>query len=154
MSKYRPLREHLEKAGGRSVLPMTFGEIEALLGFPLPRSSRRHRAFWSNNPSNNVMTHAWLQAGYETADVDLTSERLVFRKAAAALGQTSAPSRSVDPSKVVPTDDDEGEPIVCRHPMFGALKGLISVEPGYDLTQPLFDDDYWEKRMEEKYRDL
>ena len=49
MSKYDPLQKHLESVPLTQVA-MTFREIEAVLGFELPASSRRHRAWWSNIP--------------------------------------------------------------------------------------------------------
>ena len=55
MSKYTPLTRHLAKRDLERIA-MTFDQIEQLLGFPLPPSSRKHRAWWSNNPSNSVMT--------------------------------------------------------------------------------------------------
>src|SRR6185437_2618499 len=63
MSKYDPLLSYLSQSDGDTV-PMGFSEIEQVLGFELPPSSRRQRAWWSNNPANNVMTRAWLDAGY------------------------------------------------------------------------------------------
>lgn len=79
MSKYEPLTAFLDSKRTEEV-PMSFAEIEAVLGTALPASKRR-REWWSNNPSNNVLTRAWLAAGYKTERVDMDSERLVFRRA-------------------------------------------------------------------------
>jgi len=117
MSKYDPLTRHLA-ARQLGQIPMTFPELEALLGFALPPSARKHRAWWSNNPSNSVMTKAWLEAGYQSRDVDLAAERLVFAKL-----------NTVDP--VVPNGD---------HPAFGCLKGTVTILPGVDLTDPTWPD--------------
>ena len=81
MGKYEPLADHLRKLGYGQVR-MKFEEIEKVLGFPLPPSSRKHRAWWSNNPSNNVMTHAWIDAGYQTEAVDMEQRKLVFHRVA------------------------------------------------------------------------
>jgi hypothetical protein len=93
MGKYEPLGQFLRKQEAE-FLPMRFAEIERLLGDKLPASSKEHRAWWSNNPSNNVMTRQWLDAGYETEAVDLAAERLVFRKVkrgeARAVGQAGS----------------------------------------------------------------
>ena len=78
MSQYEPLETHLRKSGRASVC-MTFDEIKDVIG-ELPPSAFRHRPWWSNNPSNNPMTHAWLRAGYRTANVDMEGRKLVFRK--------------------------------------------------------------------------
>ena len=113
MSKYQPLTEHLQTRR-QSEIPMQFSEIERVLGFPLPASSRHHRAWWSNNPSNSVMTKAWISAGYRSRDVDMSAERLVFERLNQAAGNT----------------------VKSRHPIFGAMKGMITVAPGVDLTLP------------------
>jgi hypothetical protein len=135
MGKYEPLTHFLARST-TSQLPMSFEEIERLLGFPLPASSRSHRAWWSNNPSNNVMTKAWLAAGFETADVDVVRGRLVFRKLrdtspqpAAALAGTGEAEKAETPAT-----------IRGPHPAFGAMRGLARIEPGLDLTQPADPD--------------
>ena len=79
MSKYGPLAAHLKESESDSVA-MTFGEVEAVIGARLPPSAYRHRAWWSNNPSNNTCTRAWLDAGYETTEVDMKNRTLSFRK--------------------------------------------------------------------------
>ncbi|MEA2936481.1 MAG: hypothetical protein QOD74_3127, partial [Variibacter sp.] len=59
---------------------MTFAEIERITGSKLPPKAQHQRAWWSNNPSNNVMTKVWLEAGYETERVDMAGRKLVFRR--------------------------------------------------------------------------
>lgn len=78
MGKYEPLTRFLE-ARFTAEVPMSFKEIERVLGTPLP-PSKQYPAWWSNNPSNNVMTKAWLEAGFQTERVDIGGERLVFRR--------------------------------------------------------------------------
>lgn len=123
MSKYAALQHFLEGVPG-SAIPMTFSDIEKVIGAPLPSSSRKHRGWWSNNPTNNVMTHAWLGAGFESAEVDLEAERLVFRRRAAKV-RTAAAKASEESASV------------CIHPAYGALKGMIVVPEGVDLTEPM-----------------
>jgi hypothetical protein len=113
MSKYDPLGRFL-KNQTRDFVPMTFSEIERLLNLPLPQS-KLHRAWWSNNPTNNVMTKQWLKAGYETEQVDVEAGKLVFRRVAA------------------PSEGTRGS-------VFGCLKGMIKMAPGTDLTAPTGDD--------------
>jgi hypothetical protein len=41
-----------------------------------------------------------------------------------------------------------------RHPLIGAMKGTFTIEPGYDLTSPMFTDEEWaeiEKQMDEDW---
>ena len=127
MGKYEPLADHLRKLGYGQVR-MKFEEIEKVLGFPLPPSSRNHRAWWSNNPSNNVMTHAWLDAGYQTEAVDMEQRKLVFHRVA----PKAAPPVSDAPPKAA----TGGAP----HPLFGCLKGTVTIPDGVDLTEPADPD--------------
>ncbi len=122
MSKYDPLENWLEQTEDEAV-PMDFSEIEHVLGFELPPSSRTQRAWWSNNASNNVMTRAWLDAGFETANVDMESEKLIFKRVKAK------PAIAVSSAKTP-----------RRHPAFGALKGLMTIPDGLDLTQPAYPE--------------
>lgn len=77
MSKYDPLQSHLKELPG-SQLPMTFSEVERVLGFPLPPSARSHPAWWSNNRGTNVAVKAWRDAGWRTSRVSIPEERVTF----------------------------------------------------------------------------
>ncbi len=116
MSKYEPLKRHL--AGLPAPTWRTnFREIERILGFTLPPSSRRHRALWSNNPQNHVMTKAWLSAGWLTEQVDLDTEELVFRK----VGPGAGPAKQ--------------EPSKAKSP-FAGLRGTVRIRADVDVTGP------------------
>src|SRR5216684_1897032 len=78
MSKYAPLGDYLRKQR-MSAVPMTFAQIERVIGGKLP-PSQYHRAWWSNNPWNNVMTKVWLEAGFVSEQVDIDGRKLVFRR--------------------------------------------------------------------------
>ena len=116
MSKYEPLGDYLKKQGNERV-PMTFAEIERVTGVKLPPSASKHRPWWSNNPDNSVMTRVWLDAGYESEQVDMAARKLVFRRVRGPTGGA--------------TDDE------FVHPAYGAMQGLIRVMPGVDLTEPV-----------------
>lgn len=141
MGKYAPLKEFLA-AHPQDRVPMTFLQIEKLLGHPLP-PSKKYPAWWSNNPSNNPMTREWVAAGFETEAVSISGERLVFRRvyrsppsaSGGAPPPVSAGATSLDARERDGTD---------RHPGFGFMKGLIKVEAGFDLTRP-FDDEAWDE---------
>lgn len=123
MGKYEPLTEFLRKQRTDRV-SLTFSEIERIVGSKLPRSANEHRAWWSNNPSNSVMTKAWLDAGFKSADVDLKKRMLVFQK----VGGAATPG---------PEDAQTGRPAVSkRHPLYGCMKGTVRIAPGVDLTEP------------------
>lgn len=117
MSKYEPLGEYLKKQG-KDLVPLTFAEIERIIGAKLPASSK-YRAWWSNNDFNSVMTKVWLDAGYESEQVDMAKGRLLFRR--------------VRKPKAPASRSEEATPI---HPAYGFLKGLVRITPGTDLTQP------------------
>jgi hypothetical protein len=114
-------------------VPLTFSEIEKITGVKLPPKAQHHRAWWSNNPSNNVMTKVWLEAGYESTQVDLRARKLVFRRIA----------ESRINSEDMPQPPKKGE----RHPLFGALKDVTFIPPGVDLTEPADPD--WGKVYED-----
>lgn len=118
MSKYEPLGEYLKKQGKERV-PMTFAEIERVTGVKLPPSAARHRPWWSNNPRNSVITRVWLDAGFESEQVDMAKRKLVFRRVRAP--------------RVVASAGGEEPPF---HPLYGYMQGLVRVMPGTDLTQP------------------
>ena len=88
MSKYGPLKAYLQ-AQVTVEIPLSFAEIEAILGQRLPASAYRHRPWWANEPSGHVHAQAWLEAGYATAKVDLAGQTLVFRR----LVEPQAPAR-------------------------------------------------------------
>jgi hypothetical protein len=77
ISKYENLAKHL---AGRheDMLRMTFGEIEELIDGPLPKAAYEHRAWWANSESNNHALNGWMQAGWETSQVDMEGRELMF----------------------------------------------------------------------------
>jgi hypothetical protein len=121
MGKYDPLSEFLRGQRTNRV-ELTFADIERIVGFRLPRSSRDHRAWWSNNPTNSVMTKAWLDAGFESEQVDMEGRKLVFRRVR-NLGSTGGAGSG-------------GSSPAGPHPLIGALKGTIWIAPETDLAEP------------------
>ena len=116
MTKYEPLKAFL---AGRpeAELSISFHEIESIIAASLPPSAFKHRAWWSNNPSNSVITYAWLAAGYETARVDMELKKLIFRRAEERALSSSGRSGWIAALQA-------------------ELRGTVHVEPGYDLTEP------------------
>jgi hypothetical protein len=137
MGKDEPLGQFLRKQRTQEV-PLTFREIEKITGVKLPPKAQHHRAWWSNNPDNNVMTKVWLEAGFESAQVDIEARKLVFRRVAKA----SATKGFAEPAQK-PYATKEG-----RHPGWGALKGMIRIPPGVDLTEPADPElaDYYDQK--------
>ena len=127
-SKYTPLESHLRDSG-RAHVPMTFGQIEEVIGAPLPPAARRHRALWSNNAGNWVMTKAWLAAGYRTERVDMEKQKLVFRLAVPEAAAPGAPGESSTAERTGSLADT-----------FAALKHTVTIAPGTNLTDPIDED--------------
>ncbi|MCY3768601.1 MAG: hypothetical protein OXG56_04430 [Gammaproteobacteria bacterium] len=150
MSKYEPLADHLRESS-QPALSMTFDEIEEVVGAKLPPSAFKHRAWWSNNPANSVITDAWLGAGYETAKVDMQNRKLEFRKVLAGK------SRGIygifgDPAELSTRADggqqSQKEPRLSGSDtstdfylsIFGALKGTVTIKAGTNLTSPVGEE--------------
>lgn len=131
MSKYDPLTHHLA-ARTEPRIAMRFEEIERLLGFPLPRSARLYRPWWANSGHGHVQAKGWLNAGYESQDVDLEAERLEFVR----LNQAQ--------QNPVETGPNSG-----RHPLVGCMAGTISLAAGNDLTEPTSPD--WTEQLLAKF---
>jgi hypothetical protein len=126
MSKYDSLGHFLADNEFNEVR-MTFEDIEKVLGFELPERSQHIRAWWGNNPSNNVMTKAWLAAGYKTEQVDIEGRKLVFRRIRPRAAKASDKPPTPEGKELKPR----------RHPAFGSMKGLTTIAPGTDLTAPV-----------------
>jgi hypothetical protein len=137
VGKYEPLGAFLRGQRMQEV-PLTFTEIEKITGVKLPPKAQHHRAWWSNNASNNVMTKVWLEAGYESAQVDMSARKLVFRRVAKGSDSSFAESAPK------PYATSEG-----RHPIRGALKDITFLVPGVDLTEPA--DPEWADLLDKKY---
>ncbi|MGQ0563776.1 MAG: DUF7662 domain-containing protein [Gemmobacter sp.] len=131
MTKYEPLTRHLASRGGARIV-MTFADMEAVLGFKLPKSARDYRPWWANSAHGHVQSRGWLDAGYQSEQVDLASERLVFAKLNATLPADNNVPHTVTGPK-------------GRHPLIGCMVGMITIAPGVDLTDPMYTD----KEMEE-----
>jgi hypothetical protein len=140
MSKYDALGVFL-RSQGRLEIEMTFADIEDIVGARLPTKSQANRAWWSNNPNNNVMTKVWLAAGYRSEQVDMKRRRLVFRRSSSQgngnKGMSEQPRAFVT------------KPGTGKHPAIGALKGTFTIAPGTDLTKPAWPE--WADYLDEKY---
>jgi len=139
MGKYEPLGAFLRDQRAQEV-PLTFAEIEKITGVKLPPKAQHHRAWWSNNASNNVMTKVWLGAGFESTQVDMSARKLVFRRVA----KDSEANGGFAASAPKPYATSDG-----RHPLRGALKDITFVPPGVDLTEPA--DPAWADLLDKKY---
>ena len=76
-SKYHPLFEHLLFLGHGQVT-MSFADISAVVGAPLPPSAFAREEWWSNSPNGHSQARAWMRAGYNTSRVDLAARKVTF----------------------------------------------------------------------------
>jgi hypothetical protein len=119
MGKYDPLESFL-KTLDVSRYRASFRQLEKLLGFKLPESALKYPAWWSNDETGHSHARAWLQAGWKTEDVDLTSQKVTFAHTGAATASGPAQPQT-DP--------------------WGCMAGTVTVMPGTDLTAP--SDEEW-----------
>lgn len=71
---------------------MSFAEIEAVLGFHLPRSARSYAPWWANETrGGHVQAVAWLGPGWRTTRVDVAGERVVFVRARGGVSEAGVP---------------------------------------------------------------
>lgn len=75
--KYEALQEHLFSRDD-AVWNATFGEIEEVIGDDLPKSARKHQAWWANQSHGH--SQYWQRAGWLTANVDVENECLTFNR--------------------------------------------------------------------------
>lgn len=123
MGKYDRLGAFLAAHAGAEV-PLSFQQIESLIGAPLPPAASRHRAWWSNNATNSVITRAWRNAGFRAFQVDMTAGSLVFRRD----GDPAEPSVPVAPRRATQA--------AILERLWLRLGGTVSLPHGMDLAEP------------------
>ena len=74
-NKYRHLTAYLSKQ--ESPVKLSFGEIEEIVGFPLPASAYSYREFWANTKSHSIAL-SWLSIGYRTVEVSIEQKYVIF----------------------------------------------------------------------------
>lgn len=94
LSKYRIFRDYLNQRKAEC-LRLSFSEIENILGFSLPLSARMHQAWWANDATDGRHSCGWLEAGWATEEVDLTGQKVTFRRTGRLAGTQATKVRSV-----------------------------------------------------------
>jgi hypothetical protein len=155
MSKYQALTDYLKGQSGIEVV-MTFDQVAKKAGMTgmksLPKSAVLYRMWWSNDPSHHVQAKAWLEAGYKVAHVDMDTYKVTFKPV-----QNTEPPVSggmAEEAHEFKLLQNAGEKKQNRHPALGAMRGTFTIEPGYDLTRPVYSDEEWaeiEKEMSEDW---
>jgi len=105
MSKYKPLSERLAGHDGDE-WRTTFAEIEAVLGFPLPKGAREQNAWWTG--AEKPHHGAWLSGGWRVAEIDRAGQSVTFARAKAAKSKptpkASAASEPATPAQPSPPE--------------------------------------------------
>jgi hypothetical protein len=102
--KYAALYCRLQELAG-SEWTVSFREIEAIIGFDLPRSARMYRPWWANSSDGgHSQALAWVLAGWQTTQVDLEGEMVRFFRRGSDEKHSDA-SANV-PRKTPPTMED------------------------------------------------
>lgn len=86
MSRYQPLADFL---AGKKALEWeaSFAEIEAQLGFPLPKSAYTYPAWWANQTgAGHSQTRGWRSVGWRTSELDLKRRRVRFEREMRVVG--------------------------------------------------------------------
>jgi hypothetical protein len=76
IGKYDPLGQYLRSQTRHDEVPMSFAEIEAIVG-SLPSSARTRREWWVRNSAGS---EAWRSAGWSVRSIDLAAARVVFSR--------------------------------------------------------------------------
>lgn len=82
MGKYDPLARYL-RAQSAPYVVLSFGEIEELIGAPLPRSARERREWWWNDltpQSSHVQSRSWVYSGYLASVISFDEQRITFHR--------------------------------------------------------------------------
>ena len=80
-AEYMSLHEYLETRYADTVV-LTFGQIEALLGFALPESARREPEWWADGDADDTpsaQARSWTQA-HRTATANLLAHTVSFAR--------------------------------------------------------------------------
>lgn len=78
--KYEALTRYLRfRAAFTDTVRLTFAKIDGIIGDNLPIEAYRSEEWWKNT-YNTAHAKAWLDAGWETAEINLKEAYVVFRK--------------------------------------------------------------------------
>jgi hypothetical protein len=102
MVQWAPLARRLED-DGRDRIELTYRDLEAILGGPLPASATTHRPqFWSNAVGGGV-SRSWLDVGFRTVLRGMPRDAVAFVRGGTAARRE--PAGLVEPGPAQPSAD-------------------------------------------------
>jgi hypothetical protein len=148
-TKYHPLFEHL-LFSGQGLIVMSFTEIEAVIGAPLPPSARKREEWWSNSPSGHSQARAWRRANYRASKVNLAGQTVTFvlegwpesYRRMKPWFTGSRPVQGMEENAQAPYEKSPEKGLAsesAKHPLFGIWHGKVTLLPDYDYSKPAFD---------------
>ena len=79
--RYAKLAVWLQKAPTtQDSFPLTFNQIEEILGGALPAFAREHRSWWANDSVSHPQSRRWLEVGWRVANVSLAEEVVTYSR--------------------------------------------------------------------------
>jgi hypothetical protein len=116
MTKYAPVAEFLSiQEQGR--VRLGFDDVEAILGAALPKSAADYQAWWANDPTHS-QAKAWLDAGWQTENLNLQRRVVEFVR---VRNRPAGPPASPAPASFDP---------------WGALAGSVTIHDEVALVAP------------------
>jgi hypothetical protein len=87
VSKYTGLGGYLKFRGAfTDTVKLDFARIDGIIGDNLPIDAYRNKEWWDNK-SSHVHARAWLEAGWETQEVNLKEGHVIFKRVKTAQNQ-------------------------------------------------------------------
>jgi len=97
LGKYDKFGDHIGQSNSDKI-KLTFTEVEEILGFPLPESSRIHRPWWANDKYHSQAVDGWIKHGWRVSYVSMKDQIVVFEK----LGKGTISKRNIVQKQVLP----------------------------------------------------
>lgn len=93
MKKYEPLTNHLSRLGADE-WRASFGDLELVLGFPLPKLAHTSGTWWANE---GLKPHnlSWLDAGWKVGEVDRKAQTVAFKRVPVSRAPVATPDEGV-----------------------------------------------------------